>query len=64
MAALCGAGCGHCGRCTAPWEAEPDERVAECAHCGGIFLPEETGSEDYCSDDCADAEEGYERDDY
>lgn len=58
MSARCGPGCGHCGRCTAAWEAPSTD--LPCDQCGlacdeGDVL--ERGPHRFCSEACGDAYE-------
>lgn len=42
MSALCGPGCGYCGRCSAEWEREDeDDDNPHCADCGCDLFTEE-----------------------
>jgi hypothetical protein len=64
MAALCGAGCSYCGRCTADWEDrdyedDPDRTEADYAGCD--LCEEELGAQpivttigSFCSVACLD----------
>jgi hypothetical protein len=66
MAALCGPGCGYCGRCTAEWERDEAPEIeapeAVCDACGASLAERSIayGFGAFCSEACAEpAERAY-----